>query len=139
MAEQFYEDLFDTLEANFRSTLNPATRNAWTRRLASLNQKSLRIAVSNMCVSEEKMPSLSKILQAYRGANPQSTSPHYSPTRDANGVRCLWDSENKEHLYRAPDCPEGRNFLATLGKMAGKTPEQMVKTFEKWCVVEEKR
>jgi hypothetical protein len=139
LTEQFYEDLFDTLEANFRSILSPATRNAWARKLVQLNRMTLRIAVSNLCESEEKMPSLAKIIQVYRGVNPQSTSPHYLPTRDAQNVACLYDPEKEEHLYRAPDCPEGRNFLATLGEIAGKSPEEMAKILEELCASGEKR
>jgi hypothetical protein len=133
MAEQFYEDLFDTLEANFRSTLNPATRNAWARRLAPLDKKALHAAVSNMCVSEEKMPSLARIFQAYRGESQVAGAPRFAATRDAKGIACLWDPEKREHLYRAPDCKEGRQFLAELGRVAGKSPDRMAKVFEKWC------
>jgi hypothetical protein len=136
MADRFYEDLFDTLEAVFRATMNPATRAAWARKLAILDKKALRIAVSNMCSTEEKMPSLAKIFQAYRGVNPMSGAPHFTPTRDKQNVACLWDAENAEHLYRAPDCKEGRNFLAELGKIAGKSPDQMARLFEKWCTQE---
>jgi hypothetical protein len=133
MTDQFYEGLFDTLEANFRSAVNPATRNAWAMRLASLDRRYLRAAVSNLCSTEEKMPSLAKILQAYRGASPSTGAPRFTPTRDSRKIACFWDSDAGEHLYRAPDCAEGRNFLAELGKLAGKTPEQMAKSFEKWC------
>jgi hypothetical protein len=136
MAERFYEDLFDMLEAVFRSTVNMATRAAWANRLAPLDRKVLRAAVSGICSSEEKMPSLAKILQAYRGVNQVAGAPCFTPTRDANKIACLWDPENREHLYRAPDCKEGRNFLAQLGKVAGKSPEQMAKVLEKWCAKE---
>jgi hypothetical protein len=60
----------------------------------------------------------------------------FTPTRDTRNIACLWDPEAKELLYRAPDCKEGRNFLAAMGKIAGKTPEQMARIFEKWCAKE---
>src|SRR5580700_687207 len=132
MAEQFYEDLFDTLEAVFRAPLARPTRDAWARRLIPLDRKALRAAVSGMCSSEEKMPSLAKIFQAYRGVSQTGGAPHFTPTRDAQNVACLWDPENREHLYRAPDCKEGRNFLAVLAKVSGRTPEQTVNLLEKW-------
>ena len=133
MTERFYEDLFDQLESVFRSALSRPTRDAWSLGFAHLDRRLLKGAVSNICRSEEKMPSLAKVLQVCRGLNQPAGAPRFTPTRDANKVACLWDPEKKELLYRAPDCKEGRGFLAELGKIAGKSPEQMAKSFEKWC------
>jgi len=133
MAERFYEDLFDQLESVFRSALSRPTRDAWLLGLAHLDRRALKSAVLNICRSEEKMPSLAKLIQVCRGLRQPAASPRFTPTRDVNKIACLWDPEKKELLYSAPDCKEGRNFLAELGRIAGKSPDQMAKVLEKWC------
>jgi hypothetical protein len=136
MAERFYEDMFDQLESVFRSALTRPTRDAWSLGLSHLDKRMLKGAVLNICRSEEKMPSLAKIIQVSRGLRQPAASPRFIPTRDAQNVACLWDPENREHLYRATDCKEGRNFLAVLAKISGKTLEQTANLVEKWCARE---
>jgi hypothetical protein len=136
MAELFYEDLFNQLESVFRSALSRPTRDAWSLGLAHLDRRALKISVSSICRSEEKMPSLARIIQACRGLTHTTGAPRFTPTRDVNKIACLWDPDKKELLYRAPDCKEGRQFLAELGRVAGKSPDQMARVFEKWCAKE---
>lgn len=46
----------------------------------------------------------------------------YRPTVDRDGIKCWIDpdppNKHEELLYRAEDCPEGREFLAKLGEIA---------------------
>ena len=50
----------------------------------------------------------------------QSWKYQYRPTVDRDGIKCWIDpdppNKHEELLYRAEDCPEGREFLAKLGR-----------------------
>lgn len=53
--------------------------------------------------------------------------------KDANGIPCVfWSDDPRTPAYRAVDCPEGRNFLATLAKTAGISQEKAMQLWEKW-------
>jgi hypothetical protein len=63
-----FEDLFDTLEATFRARLDKGTREVWAHRLSSLDRQGLRAAINSLCSTEDRLPSLARILQSYRGS-----------------------------------------------------------------------
>lgn len=61
------------------------------------------------------------------------STPKPSPGRDAGGVQCwFWSDKPDVPTYLAKDCPEGIGFLAEFAKVAGKSPEESAKLFEKW-------
>jgi hypothetical protein len=110
---------FNLLEATFRGTLSPATRDVWSGRLAKLPMGPLSRGFRALCDEQDKMPSLAQILRFARREMQQGGAPFYPEAHDKAGVACWVDESTGEFLYKAADCEEGREFLRKFREAFG--------------------
>jgi hypothetical protein len=91
----------------------------WQRTLDPLPRPAVFTAIAAICKEQHKLPSLAQILRYTRDKLPPVHAPHHTTGKDGFGVPC-WYFEDKptEPTYLAGDCPEGREFIALLKKMA---------------------
>lgn len=92
----------------------------WQERLAPYSEEVLTKAFWHIEGHDDKFPSTARCIEVCGLMSPNKHTPFYPETTDPKGVRCWRDPENGEFLYRAPDCPEGQQFLKTLAQVAQK-------------------
>jgi hypothetical protein len=121
--EQFFGDIWATLEGVFRTHLSPETCEFWQKDLQHLPRHSVILALQQICKNEYKMPSLALFLRYCRQNMPQLSVPKHRIGKDKDGVPCwFFEDEPNSPKYLARDCKEGREFLATFASLVASKP-----------------
>jgi hypothetical protein len=96
----------------------------WQERLGMFANWILEKSFRSIEGSDEKFPTVSRCLKVCRENKPYESEFSYDDknrftfTKDKDDIPCILDIENKCLLYRAEDCPEGREFLAKLKEVS---------------------
>jgi hypothetical protein len=91
----------------------------WQERLLHFSDALLTKLFFHIEGHDERFPSVSRCIEVGRILGPADRTPFSPEGKDPQGVPC-WIDTNGDYLYAAKDCPEGREFLKTLARVAGR-------------------
>lgn len=115
LIDQWCERLGDA----FGRKVNPRLAAIWRENLVKFPQATLQRAFHQIERGDEKFPTVSRVLRVCADNLPPNTEAFQfrravaKDPETGRSVNILVD-ENGEMLFRAADCPEGREFLAAL-------------------------
>ena len=118
-----------------KARVSDGLKGIWAERLASFDEMVLERAFSFIETNDERFPTVSRCIRICRENVPYKSPYNYEDfrrfrkTKDKDDVTCVMDIENKELLYRAVDCPEGRAFLAKLAEVKDAVTMKPVEPF----------